>query len=310
MTQEAVMVIGLPASGKTSHSQGLIDKGYVHLNRDKIGGKIVGLLPHLDAALKDGKSVVLDNLFPTADVRRPFLEACARAHVPIRCIWVATSAEDAQINALHRMWKKHGKIFCAPEDLKGVKCPNTFPIAVIFKYKKEFEKPDKSEGFSKIEKVKFVRRPLGYKNEAVIFDYDETLRTSTHEKLKFPTKPGEVKLLPGRKEIKKLVGDRMMLGVSNQSGVARGQLSREDAVACFEETNRQLGVTIEYHFCEHNVPPRCYCRKPQSGLGVLLIEKHKLNPEKCIYIGDQTTDKTFAKRLGFQYMDAEEFFKG
>jgi len=81
------------------------------------------------------------------------------------------------------------------------------------------------------------------------------------------------------------------------------------AIACFERTNKLLGVDIEYYYCPHRVPPiTCYCRKPQSGLGVHLIETHKLNPAECIYVGDRGTDKTFAKRLGFNYVDANDFF--
>jgi histidinol phosphatase-like enzyme len=54
----------------------------------------------------------------------------------------------------------------------------------------------------------------------------------------------------------------------------------------------------------------CYCRKPQSALGVYFIEKYKLDPRKCVMVGDQTTDKTFAKRFGMEYVDEKEFFNG
>ena len=43
-------------------------------------------------------------------------------------------------------------------------------------------------------------------------------------------------------------------------------------------------------------------------MGVFLIEKHKLNPAETIMVGDQTTDKTFARRLGFEYVDQKDFF--
>jgi histidinol phosphatase-like enzyme len=58
------------------------------------------------------------------------------------------------------------------------------------------------------------------------------------------------------------------------------------------------------------VPPiTCYCRKPAPGMGAYFIEKYKLNPAKCIMVGDMGSDKTFAARCGFQYADASEFFK-
>ena len=43
-------------------------------------------------------------------------------------------------------------------------------------------------------------------------------------------------------------------------------------------------------------------------MGVYLIMKYGLDPTKCIFVGDQTTDKTFAKRLGMEYFDEADFF--
>lgn len=48
-------------------------------------------------------------------------------------------------------------------------------------------------------------------------------------------------------------------------------------------------------------PPRCWCRKPLPGLGVVLIDRHRLDPPQCIYVGTGTLDPGFARRLGFQY---------
>jgi HAD superfamily hydrolase (TIGR01662 family) len=307
---EVVMVMGFPASGKSLMATSYMDKGYVHLNRDKAGGRTIALLPELERALQNKANVVLDNTHTTADNRKPFIEAAQRAGVPIRCEWMTTKVEDCSINALHRMWERHGKLFLHPEDLKALKGePNMFPITVLFKFKKEFEKPVKEEGFASVKKVKFVRRPSKYSGKAIIFDYDDTLRTTEGE-FKFPVHPREVRIMPGRKEKFKALRKQgvMLFGVSNQSGVARKQVTREAVELCFHKTNGLLDADIVAHYCPHNVPPVCYCRKPQSGLGVYLIEKYKLNPALCTYVGDQTTDKTFAKRLGFEYCDQKDFF--
>jgi histidinol-phosphate phosphatase family protein len=121
-----------------------------------------------------------------------------------------------------------------------------------------------------------------------------------------------VVIKPGRAEV---LGDLLedgylLLGVSNQSGIGKGVFTDEAARSCFRRTNSELGIHIEYVYCPHRVPPSsCYCRKPQSGMGVHFIRKYNLDPAQCIMVGDQTTDKTFAKRLGFQYQSAENFFK-
>jgi len=307
---EVILICGSPASGKSSIAKEYIEKGYIHLNRDTQGGEVIDLLPKMENCLRQGKNVVLDNLFPTVESRRPFIELAYKNKAEIHCILVATSIEDAQINALHRMHQKYGKLFLDLESIKEVKKdPNTFPAVVLFKYRKEFKKPSREEGFNSITKKEFKRNPSEYTNKALILDYDGTLRESTGE-FQFPINPEEVKLLPNRKEKLQEYKDNgyLLLGVSNQSGIARKQVTRENAVLCFDKTNELLGHDIDYVFCPHNVPPTCYCRKPQSGLGVYLIEKYKLNPKECIYVGDQTTDETFAKRLGFKYFDQGDFF--
>ncbi len=311
---KVILVMGYPASGKSTLSNELAAKGYVHLNRDKAGGKTVELVPQMQQALKDGNDVVLDNTFPTVASRKPFIDAAKAAGAEIDCKLIDIKAEDAQINALQRMWQRHQKIFWAPEDLKGVKSPNIFPIVVIFKYKKEYEKPTTGEGFASVDVHKFKReRGQQYKNKAILLDYDGTLRdVPAGSQYKYPIKVEEVVPLPNRTEkLKQCVADGYrLLGVSNQSGIAKKYLSQETATACFERTNTLLDAEIEFLCCPHGVPPRCYCRKPQMGIGVHFIEKYKLDPAQCIMVGDQTTDKTFAKRLGLQYQDQADFFKG
>ena len=49
--QEVLMVMGFPASGKTTFSDAAVKQGHVHLNRDKIGGNIDRLLPLLNQHL-------------------------------------------------------------------------------------------------------------------------------------------------------------------------------------------------------------------------------------------------------------------
>ena len=312
---ELRFILGPPASGKTTYAEQFVERGHVRLNRDTQGGKIIDLLPKMVATLKQGRSVVMDNLFAAAKTRQPFLEQAAAVGVEVHAHIMGASIEDAQINALHRMWSRYGRIFMTAEEKashdKAKKDSNIFPIAVLFQYRKKYEAPSKNEGFSSIKKEKFVRRHPGpeYINKAIIFDYDDTLRHSTGP-LNWPEQPSEVELLPGRKIVVQHLRneDAILAAVSNQSAISKG-LSVEAAVACFERTNELLDVDLEYYFCPHKAPPiTCYCRKPQCGFGVLLIEKYKLTPAECIFVGDQTTDKTFAGRLGFHYAEANDFF--
>ena len=185
-----------------------------------------------------------------ADKRKPFIELCQKYNVPIRCLWMATSAEDCQINALHRMMDKYGKLFLDKESLLEVKDdPNMFPISVIFMMNKEFEKPLKEEGFSEVIKQKFIRtfNPK-FTNKAIFLDYDGTLReTAPDGNGKYPVKPSEVIVRPNAaKVLERYMKDGYrLLGVSYQSGIGKGDLTHQDAKDCFDETNRQLGIDIE-----------------------------------------------------------------
>ena len=315
---EVLFLVGPPASGKSSLRESLSilpqpRNGSVYLNRDTEGGRVIDLLPRMIAALNEGKSVCLDNTFPTIMSRLPFIQAAQLQKATVSCMWMDTSIEDCQINTLFRMIQECGRIYFSQDEMKGVNNPHVFPPAVLFKYRKEFEKPSTAEGFSSVQKIKFVRKSLGYKNKGIFFDYDDTLRATPPGSPKpFPTKPEEVVLLPKRVEtIKRLKKEGYVLvGVSNQSGIARGQVTLENALACFERTWQLLGERIDTVFCPHNVPPvSCYCRKPQSGILVHFIHKYQLDLAQSIFVGDQTSDRTCAERMGINFELAENFFK-
>jgi len=317
--QEVIMLVGPQASGKTGISKTYIDRGYRHVSRDLVSGKVMDLLPAVGRCLAKGESVVLDNTFPTNGMRQPFIDLAKQHGVPVKCVLMDIKIEDCQINALHRMWDRYECVFRTANEIadhpQAKNDPNIFPPAVLFLYRKQFEKPTMAEGYAKIEKIKFKRNPLGtaFCNKAVIFDYDGTLRFTNGGNGKYPCQPSEVSVIPGRGKVMQYYRDQgyLLLGASNQSGVSKGVLSREQAKACFDETHKQLGVTVdELQYCPH-LPPgdSCYCVKPQSGMGVYFIRKYFLDPDQCIYVGDQTKDRTWANRLGFEHFNHVQFFE-
>jgi histidinol-phosphate phosphatase family protein len=309
---KVTMVVGYPASGKSTVTKELIKNGAVSLNRDTEGGTIASLLPKLEALLKDGKDVVLDNTFPTAEVRKPFIDIARQHNADISCSLMSTSIEDAQFNVVQRAIGLIGK-FPTPEAIKAAKHTNIFPPTVLFKYKKEFQKPDVSEGFSKVEMIKFVRQEdPTFTNKALIVDYDGTLRECKGGNEKFPVSKDQIEIKQGRTKALQAYKDKgyILLGISNQSGVHKGELSEQTAIELFDHTNNELGIDIEYRFCPHqSAPISCYCRKPQTGLFVEFMLKHKLSRKDTIFVGDMTSDRTMATRAGIQYIDQADFFK-
>jgi HAD superfamily hydrolase (TIGR01662 family) len=311
---KVAIVLGFPASGKSTLAEDLVKRGMARLNRDTEGGKVRSLLPKMEQMLKDGKDVVLDNLFATADERKPFIELARKWGATVDCHWMKTSIEDSQYNACQRMVERYGHVL-TPEEIKKSKDPNAFPPAVLFNYRKVFQKPTIAEGFSAIHEVDFVRKNRrGHNAKGLVLDYDGTLRdvAASAGDRTFPVSEDEIRILPGRAQKLKgyLKEGYVLVGVSNQSGVAKGLLSYDTAKELFIATNKKIGVDISFRFCPHKIPPiSCWCRKPMPGFGVELANAYKLDPANTIMVGDLKTDETFANRCGFKYEHVDSFFR-
>ena len=308
-----MLITGPQGAGKSTHVDRYVDDGYRRLNRDELGGKLDKLNRMVESGLREGTTrFVLDNTYPKRRQRRPLVELGRRAGVPVRVAHMDTSIEDAQTNICTRIVRKYGKLLM-PEEIKehAKKDPNLFGPQPLFRYRKVAEPPMEEEGFASVEIIPFERRTdEGYTGKALILDYDGTLR-KTKSGAKYPTDPDDVEVLPGRAEILREYVELgyLLLGASNQSGVAKGELTWEQAHACFERTNELLGLEIEIMFCPHSFYPQvCWCRKPLPGMLVAHIERHKLDRKQTIYVGDMKTDETCAARASVPFKYAEEFF--
>jgi histidinol phosphatase-like enzyme len=99
------------------------------------------------------------------------------------------------------------------------------------------------------------------------------------------------------------------VGLSWQPDVARGVVTPEAVAAAFARASDVLGTDVDWAYCPHgDGPPVCWCRKPLPGLGVVLIERHRLDPARCIYVGRDAMDRAFARALGFTYRPSDEVF--
>jgi HAD superfamily hydrolase (TIGR01662 family) len=313
MLGKIVIVMGFPASGKSTYAHQYQERGYYRLNRDELGGSLDDLVLKMENLYNSDqtKKFVLDNTYATKKSRSTVIK-WAKAHkFEVYCNWLDVDIGVALYNASQRMIHKYGKLLM-PEEIKAEKDPSIYPPVAIYRSRKIFEVPKLSEGFHEIKKIPFQRQfdPKIYKNRALIFDYDGTLRTTISGE-KYPLSPDDIKIFPQRASVVRDYHEQgyRILGVSNMSLVAKKKITLENAIECYKYTNQLLEVPIEYSFCPHPAFPQiCYCRKPMPGLGVAFIEKHKLNPVKCTMIGDMKTDKTFAERCGFQFTYADDFF--
>ena len=143
-TRRLYMVMGLPAAGKSTLTEQFVADGYQRLNRDETGGTLRGLLPELRRLLSaDTPRIVLDNTYVTRQSRAAVIQVAAELGVPIRCVWLATTVDDAQVNAVTRLITRYGKL---PDESELAVLRKTdvaaFPPTVLFRYQRELEPPD------------------------------------------------------------------------------------------------------------------------------------------------------------------------
>jgi len=306
---EVVLVMGMPAAGKSSAAEEFVARGYQRLNRDTAGGKLADLVPELDSGLAGGQlKWVLDNTYASRKSRNDIIECAARHGVAVRCVRLTTSLADAQINAVCRLIEAHGKL-PMPEELRalGRSDHRFFGPDAQFRYERQAEPPVLEEGFTKIEERPFVRRALsGFDQKAIVLEYDGVLCMSTSG-APVALEPGDVALQPGARELMdryRQAGFKL-LAIAWRPQIREGKTTDAAVLACFERTKALLGMNVEFAYCPHPAgPPVCWCRKPLPGLVLQFAFRHQLALDQCMLIGRSHADRTLAARIGMSYSAA------
>jgi aryl-alcohol dehydrogenase-like predicted oxidoreductase/histidinol phosphatase-like enzyme/predicted kinase len=310
---EVVIVMGIPAAGKSTVAESFVTQGYDRLNRDNAGGSLADLLPELDALIASGSSrIVLDNTYVSRKARAGVIGTASKHGLPVRCVCLSTGIEDAQVNAAGRMVARYGRLL-GPDEIRTIskRDVSVFGPGVQFRHQRELEPPHPSEGFSRIEVVPFERRrDASMDSRAVLLWCDGVLRRS-RSGARTPVSADDVEVVAGRGGVLRRYQQEgwRLLGLSWQPEIAGETMSVDQVEAGFARMRELLDVEIAIEYCPHAAgPPVCWCRKPLPGLGVVFIERYGLDPSQCIYVGAGSQDPAFARRLGFQYREAVEFF--
>ncbi|HEY5932975.1 MAG TPA: lipopolysaccharide heptosyltransferase II [Nitrospira sp.] len=169
-------------------------------------------------------------------------------------------------------------------------------IQVVKVEKLESEKPER--GCASTFEHSNVPTPLaGY---TIFLDRDGTLNPDPG----YIKSPDQFDLFPGASEALaslKRAGARLIV-VTNQSGIARGLLSREDLNAVHRKLTCLLagaGVALDaIYVCPHHPDDGCECRKPNRGMIDQAVREWGVNLDRSYVIGDHLRDIELAKRIG------------
>lgn len=158
---EVIVAVGYPAAGKSTffHTH-VIPKGYVYVNRDTLGSW-QNCVSACERALREGRSVAVDNTNPDPESRKRYIDVAKAAGASCRCFLFTATFEQAKHNNRFREM--------APSDSKHAKVNDM----VFHSYKKHFVAPDLSEGFSEILQIHFVPHFRDRESETLFRQFSE-----------------------------------------------------------------------------------------------------------------------------------------
>jgi predicted kinase len=132
---EAVILIGLQGSGKTTYYQTFLAPSHalVSLDVQKTAGRMSALL---DECIAGGRSFAVDNVNATRDSRRRYVQAAKSAGYRVVACFFDTPVRTAIGRNNHRKDKK------------------PIPVPAILRTAKHLQRPEPDEGFDEIRVIR------------------------------------------------------------------------------------------------------------------------------------------------------------
>jgi heptosyltransferase-2 len=143
------------------------------------------------------------------------------------------------------------------------------------------------EVFESINSLISVRR-------AVFFDRDGTLCRDAD----YLSRMEDLQIFP-KIDVLRRLGEKgfSLIGVSNQSGVARGLVNEEFV----RKVNRLFMDSYgfeDFYYCPHHPDEHCSCRKPEPGLLYRARTEHNIDLRASYVVGDKEADLLLARSVG------------
>lgn len=137
----------------------------------------------------------------------------------------------------------------------------------------------------------------------IFLDRDGTINVRP-KKAQYVKNWGDLKFLPGAVDAIKLLSQNNfeIYIITNQAGVARGEMSNEDLEIIHSKMIQELrnhgGRINGIYSCLHNWDEDCDCRKPKAGLFFRAALEQKINLCKAFFIGDDERDLLAGNEAG------------
>jgi NADPH-dependent 2,4-dienoyl-CoA reductase/sulfur reductase-like enzyme/aryl-alcohol dehydrogenase-like predicted oxidoreductase/nitrite reductase/ring-hydroxylating ferredoxin subunit len=283
---ELVLIMGMVGAGKSSAVGPWVERGYVRMNRDSLGGSMRSLHRAMDEKLRTGvRRIVADNTYATRASRQAAVEIARRHGCRVTGVWLDTPLHEAQHNVIQRMIEIHGRLLTQEvgrspngngRNTNVGRSPNgngrntNVGPGALQRFLRDLEPPTADEGFAELTIVPFARRPRPERVRGGVF-----VALEVAERSRPP-------------------GDDLVLVF----GWRPGATEVDEA-----EYSRRLATPVR--FCPHPAgPPRCWCRPPLPGLLVEFAERHGLDLAKSTVVGTSHAHASMARAVGARFEHA------
>jgi D-glycero-D-manno-heptose 1,7-bisphosphate phosphatase len=148
---------------------------------------------------------------------------------------------------------------------------------------------------------------------AIILDRDGVLNKKA-PKAEYITKWDDWEWIPGSKEAICLLkkAGYLIIIVSNQAGIARGNMTHEDLAAIHEQMQNDLkscnGPVDKIYYCPHGWDENCECRKPKPGMLYQAQRDFHIDLTRLYFVGDDERDKMAGDAADMKTVLVDESF--
>ncbi|NJD55330.1 MAG: lipopolysaccharide heptosyltransferase II [Nitrospirae bacterium] len=180
-----------------------------------------------------------------------------------------------------------------PAGASDIEIRKTVACAPCFERECRKKDLDCMERFNSPEVFGAVKKLVSTKR-AVFFDRDGTLCKDAH----YLARMEDFEIFPSIAGLERLREKGFsLIGITNQSGIARGLVQEEFARKINQIFKDQYGFE-DFYYCPHHPDDHCSCRKPEPGMLLRARNEHGIDLKRSVVVGDKHDDMVLARVAG------------